>query len=211
MEIETILHYIDVYGYVIIFLFLFFGIVGIPAPEESLLFLLGVLIVHHTLSFEWALLSAFLGAFSGMLTAYMCGKYLGTPFVNKYGKYVGITIGRWQKVQKFYTKNVQKTIVFGFYLPGIRQISPYFAGMSRTPFGRFAFLSMLGTLLWITPFIAAGYYLGKIFHINPAYVPYVSVLFLVGFLVYVMTQFILKQWRSRRKRGESCKSSSRLK
>ena len=41
MNIETILHYIDIYGYLIIFLFLFFGIVGIPAPEESLLFLIG--------------------------------------------------------------------------------------------------------------------------------------------------------------------------
>ena len=134
MSIETVLQYIDMYGYIIIFLFLFFGIVGIPAPEESLLFLIGILIVHHQLLFGWALLSAILGAYSGMLTAYICGKYIGFPFINKYGKYIGITIGRWRKAQNAYTKNIKKTIVFGFYIPGIRQISPYFAGISGTPF-----------------------------------------------------------------------------
>ena len=193
MNIETILHYIEVYGYVIIFLFLFFGIVGIPAPEESLLFLIGVLIVHHKLSFGWAVLSASLGAFTGMLTAYACGKYMGVPFINKYGKYVGITIGRWRKAEDAYTKNVRKTILFGFYLPGIRQISPYFAGMTKTHFGEFSLLSLLGTLLWTVPFIGAGYYLGKVFRINPAYVPYVGILFLVLFLLYVLIQYIRKK------------------
>lgn len=190
MNIDTVLQYIDMYGYVIIFLFLFFGIVGIPAPEESLLFLTGILIVHHQLLFGWAVLSAILGAYSGMLTAYICGKYIGFPFINKYGKYVGITIGRWRKVQNAYEKNVQKTILFGFYIPGIRQISPYFAGMSKTPFYKYSLLALLGTLLWTVPIIGAGYYLGTVFHINPAYVPYLSILFFIVFLLYVLISYI---------------------
>lgn len=193
MSIETVLQYINVYGYVIIFLFLFFGIVGIPAPEESLLFLIGILIVHHQLLFGWALLSAILGAFSGMITAYICGKYIGFPFINKYGKYIGITIGRWRKAQNAYEKNFKKTIVFGFYIPGIRQISPYFAGMAKTPFTKFALLALLGTLLWTVPFIGAGYYLGKVFHINPDYVPYLGILFLIVFLLYVLIVSIKKK------------------
>ena len=193
MSIETVLQYIDMYGYIIIFLFLFFGIVGIPAPEESLLFLIGILIVHHQLLFGWALLSAILGAYSGMLTAYICGKYIGYPFINKYGKYVGITIGRWRKAQNAYTKNIRKTIVFGFYIPGIRQISPYFAGISGTPFYKFSLLALLGTFLWTIPFIGAGYYLGKVFHINPNYVPYLSILFLIIFLLYILVSYIRKK------------------
>ncbi len=190
MSVETILQYIDIYGYIIIFLFLFFGIVGIPAPEESLLFLIGILLVHHQLMVGWALLSAVLGAYSGMLTAYICGKYIGLPFINKYGKYVGITIGRWGKAQNAYTKNVKKTIVFGFYIPGIRQISPYFAGMAKTPFFQFSMFSLLGTLLWIVPYIGAGYYLGKVFHINPDYVAYLSILFIIIFFLYVFISYI---------------------
>lgn len=193
MNIETILHYIDSYGYVIIFLFLFFGIVGIPAPEESLLFLIGVLIAHHQLSFGMSIFCASLGAFIGMLTAYVCGKYIGSPFINKYGKYIGITIGRWKKAQDVYEKNVYKAIMLGFYMPGIRQISPYLAGMAKTSFGKFFLLSLLGTMLWTLPFIVAGYYIGKAFYINPAYVPYLGLVFLFVFLLYVLFQYIKKK------------------
>lgn len=114
MNIDGILHFIDLYGYLIIFLFLFMGIVGIPAPEESLLFLIGVLIGQNKLSFGLAVLSAFLGAFIGMLIAYVCGKYVGYPFIKKYGKYVGITNDRWEKVQKKYMKNTKKRLCLDF-------------------------------------------------------------------------------------------------
>ncbi|WML46025.1 DedA family protein [Neobacillus sp. PS3-40] len=192
MNIETVLNYIALYGYLIITLFLFFGIVGIPAPEESLLFLVGVLIVHHKLSFGPAVLSAVLGAFLGMLTAYFCGKYVGYPFIKKYGKYVGLTNERWENASTKYTKNVRKTILLGFYMPGIRQISPYFAGITKIPFRKFFVFSLLGTLLWTIPFIVAGYYAGKVFNINPEYVPYLGVFFLVVFLIYVLLKHFKK-------------------
>jgi membrane-associated protein len=148
MNINTILHYIELYGYIIIFLSLFFGIVGIPAPEESLLFLVGVLIVHQKLSFGLAVICSILGAFIGMLAAYACGKFIGYPFVKKYGKYVGITDERWEKARNKYTKNVRKEIFLGFYMPGLRQISPYFAGITNIPFKKFFQFSLLGSFLW---------------------------------------------------------------
>ena len=153
MSIETILHYIDIYGYFIIFLFLFFGIVGIPAPEESLLFLIGVFSVHHQLSFGRALLSAILGAFIGMFTAYICGKYIGLPFIKKYGKYVGITNERWEKVS---SESIREMSRKPFSLASICQASdksaPTLLECLRTPFFRVFFLfSFLGTLAWTTP------------------------------------------------------------
>ncbi|PJN90283.1 DedA family protein [Bacillus sp. mrc49] len=193
MNIDTILHFINIYGYLIIFLFLFLGIVGIPAPEESLLFLIGVLIVQDKLAFGLSVLSAFLGAFIGMLVAYVCGKYVGYPFINKYGKYVGITKERWEKAKINYMENIQKTIVFGFYIPGMRQISPYFAGISNIPFRKFFFLSLLGTFLWTVPFIVAGYYMGNAFNINPEYVPYLGVFFLFIFVLYGTFKYIKRK------------------
>lgn len=193
MNIQTITHYIEHYGYFVIFLFLFFGIVGIPAPEESLLFLIGVLSVHHQLTLGLAILCSILGAFVGMLTAYLIGKYAGSPMIKKYGKYVGITEDRWEKVSHNYTKNARKTILLGFYMPGIRQISPYFSGIMSIPFQRFFLYSLLGTLLWTIPFIATGYFAGKIFHVNPAFVPYVGVSLLILFFLYVAVKFIKKE------------------
>ncbi|MEH7075752.1 DedA family protein [Neobacillus drentensis] len=197
MNVETIINYINIYGYLVILLFLFFGIVGIPAPEESLLFLIGVLSFHHQLSLGLAMLCSILGAFIGMLTAFAIGKYLGSPFIKRYGKYVGITDVRWEKVSLKYTNNVRKTIVAGFYLPGIRQISPYFAGINKIPFRVFFFFSILGTLLWTIPFILAGYYGGKLFHINPNYVPYLGIAFFFLFLIYVIINYIIGKKRKK--------------
>jgi membrane-associated protein len=197
MNVETIINYINIYGYLVIFLFLFFGIVGIPAPEESLLLLIGVLSIHDKLSLGLVMLCSILGAFVGMLAAFTVGKYIGSPFFKRYGKYVGITEARWQKVSDKYTNNVRKTIVLGFYLPGIRQISPYFAGINKVPFRSFVFFSLLGTLLWTIPFILAGYYGGKLFHINPDYVPYVGIVFFFFFLIYVSTKYIIGKKRKK--------------
>jgi len=192
MNVETISYYINVYGYIIIFIFLFFGIVGIPAPEESLLFFLGILILHNQLSFLLTVLFSVLGAFIGMLTAYTCGKFLGNSFISKFGKYVGITDQRLEKVKGRYTINVHKSIIFGFYMPGIRQINPYFAGITKIPFLKFVLLSLVGSIVWTVPFILGGYYLGKVFNINPKYVPYLGVLFLFIFLISVLINYIKK-------------------
>jgi len=192
MNVDAISYYINVYGYIIIFIFLFFGIVGIPAPEESLLFFLGVLILHNQLSFILTVLFSVLGAFIGMLTAYACGTYLGKPFISKFGKYIGITEQRLENVKSRYADNVNRSIILGFFLPGIRQINPYFAGITKIPFLKFVVLSLIGAIIWTVPFIAGGYYLGKVFNINPKYVPYLGVLFLLIFLISVLMNYIKK-------------------
>ncbi len=194
MSIDAITQYIGLYGYIILFVCLFFGIVGIPAPEESLLFLTGILISHHQLSMGPALIYTELGAFIGMLVAYACGRYLGTPFINKFGKYIGLTQERWGNIENRYKKSAYKTITFGFYLPGIRQLSPYFAGISKVPFGRFFLFSLLGSVIWTIPIILVGYFTANSININPKYVPYVGVALFVIFIIYVLIKkFISKK------------------
>ncbi|MBM7587775.1 membrane protein DedA with SNARE-associated domain [Bacillus pakistanensis] len=195
MSIDTIEHYINSYGYIIIFFLLFFGIVGIPAPEESLLFLIGILIINEKLSFGYAVISALLGVFLGMLTAYGCGKFVGYPFIQKYGKYIGISTERWNKAKAKYTKNVKRTIVLGFYLPGIRQISPYFAGIAEIQFKTFFLYSLVGSLCWTIPFIVVGYYAGEYFEINPKYVPYLGLALLVIFLFSLSINYLKEKYR----------------
>jgi membrane protein DedA with SNARE-associated domain len=186
MDTNTILMYIHAHGYIIIFLFLFFGIVGIPAPEESLLFLLGVLIAHQQLAWEYCLFAGLLGVNAGMLSAYGAGFFLGHPFINKYGKYVGINKDRWHKADAAFRKYGRWTILFGYYLPGIRQISPYMAGMTNFPFVPFLLLSCIGSLLWTLPFVLLGAFFGERFNFPLSYIP------LIGLGMFVL--FILGVW-----------------
>ncbi|URT71340.1 DedA family protein [Cytobacillus firmus] len=189
MSTETIIEFISSYGYWIIFLFLFFGIVGIPAPEESLLFLIGVLIGNHRLSFAESAVCAEAGVLLGMLSAYWIGKKAGTSFLRKYGRYIGITEKRWNTAQKKYMENHRFMIFAGFYMPGIRQINPYLAGISQVPFHQYLLYSAAGSLSWVLPIIAAGYFAGSFFDINPEYVPYLGVLLLAVFVIYMLFKY----------------------
>ena len=193
MSIDTITQYIGSYGYIILFICLFFGIVGIPAPEESLLFLTGILISHNQLLMGPTIVLSELGAFVGMLTAYTCGKYLGKPFVSKFGKYIGLTNERWLNIETKYRSSAYKTITFGFYLPGIRQLSPYFAGIAKIPFLRFFLLSLVGSILWTVPFILIGYFTAETIYINPKYVPYFGVGLFVVFIIYLLVKAIISK------------------
>lgn len=184
MDNQLILSYIEAYGYMIIFLFLFFGIVGIPAPEESLLILVGVLIAHQQLTLQSSILVAFLGALTGMVIAYWAGSLLGNPFIEKFGRFVGLTIERRDKAMITFRTYANKTIIFGFYLPGVRQISPYIAGITKIPFYTFIAFSIIGVLLWVIPFILIGYFFGNM--INPSYVPLLGILFLLVFFLVVL-------------------------
>lgn len=197
MSIDAITEYINSYGYIILFICLFFGIVGIPAPEESLLFLTGILVSHHHLSMGESLIYSELGAFLGMLTAYFLGKYLGKPFVNRYGHYFGLTSEKWKTIEKRYRGNAHKAIIFGYYLPGIRQISPYFAGIAHISFRYFFWFSLIGSIIWTIPLILAGYYTAKVIYINPKYVPYFGVVLFVLFLI----QFLWKKMLPKNKRN----------
>ncbi|MBE1556085.1 DedA family protein [Sporosarcina limicola] len=196
MTIETIVHYLHMYGYVIIFLSLFFGIIGIPAPEESLLVLIGIACIPSELSLGYGVLSAFLGTFIGMIVAYLFGKQMGHSIVQKYGRFVGLTETRWMKVQEKYKKNIKRTVIFGLYLPGIRQINPYFAGATHVKFSTYLWCSFIGSILWTIPYIIGGYYLGSWFDIPLNYVSFFGFIFLFIFICSTLFKMVRKKIRN---------------
>lgn len=193
MTIETIMEYIADYSYIVIIVLLFFGIVGIPAPEESLLFLVGILIGYKQLNWFAATTGSALGVFVGMIVAYGIGRKIGEPFIRRYGKYVGLNEKNWNSVTKGYNRNAFRTIVFGLYMPGIRQLSPYFAGMVKVPFYQYCICVGFGTVIWTVPYIFGGYYLGTTFQISPNYAPYIGFIIFGIFILYVILKKYIKK------------------
>ena len=118
---EHIQAYIAAYGYIAIFVFLFFGIVGIPAPEESLLIFIGIALSQGTLHFFPALIAAFLGVITGMFTAYTIGYIIGKPVLYKLGKFIGLSQKKWDKATITFKKHALWSVTAGYFIPGIRQ------------------------------------------------------------------------------------------
>jgi membrane protein DedA with SNARE-associated domain len=198
MDTSILFSYVQSYGYVIIFLFLFFGIVGIPAPEESLLFFLGIVIARKQLLWEYCFIVSWGGVVIGMIAAYGIGRFLGAPFIKRYGKYVGIKEEKWERTRKLFHQYGKWVILFGYYVPGVRQISPYMAGVIRFPFRLFLLLASVGAAIWVIPIIVVGMLLGQHVQIPLIYFPMIGIalflLFLLG--VWVGQQFRKKSFEN---------------
>ncbi|MGV3487410.1 MAG: DedA family protein [Tuberibacillus sp.] len=187
--------FISAYGYIAIFILLFCGIVGIPAPEESMMVFVGIAIAQGSLKFGPALMAAFSGSVTGMIAAYVIGYLLGNPVLYKLGKFIGISQKKWDKAITTFKKHALWSIAVGFFIPGIRQINPYMAGISRTKIHFYLPSALLGALTWTTSFLLIGFFVGdrleKFFTLTPVHIAIGLTLLLFVFALFIAIQVIL--------------------
>ncbi len=153
---------ISQYGYFAIFGMLVLGIVGLPIPDEVMMTFVGYLSSIHLLNYELSLLISFSGAVSGMLISYFLGKKIGKPLLDKFGKWIGLTPKRLDTVHRWFEKYDPWTILFGYFVPGIRHVTCYLSGMNEMDMKRFLIYAGSGAFIWCLVFITIGYTIGVI-------------------------------------------------
>ncbi|OLN21832.1 hypothetical protein BTO30_12835 [Domibacillus antri] len=183
-----ILAYLSRYGYVILFLAGLLGIVGIPAPEESLFVYIGMLAKNGAISFTGAAASLISGAVTGMMISYTLGRVIGQPLLDRYGKYLGVTKKRLRKTIMHW--DLPKSLLAGFFIPGIRQFNPYFSGIAKFSITGYIALSVLGASIWVLLYMSAGFLISSYIQIEPLYLGIAGALFFTMFII----RFIVK-WR----------------
>lgn len=152
---------ISVLGYPGLFLGLLVEFVGIAFPGEIILAFTGFLVWNRHLELVPALLSAAAGALSGTLIAYFLGIQYGRPFLEKYGKYIFMRKKSISRAEKWFNKHSILVLLLGKFVPGVRPLSAYMAGIAHMKFWVFAPLSLIGVLLWCITFIVLGTKLGQ--------------------------------------------------
>jgi len=187
--------FIATYGDAAIFVLVFCGIVGIPAPEESMLVFVGLAASQGTLKLWSALIAAFSGSLTGMLAAYILGAVLGHRILVKIGKMIGISEKKWDKATTAFKKRALWAVAFGFFIPGIRQLNPYLSGISRLRFPLYFLSSAAGALSWTTTFLLIGYFVGdrfvKLLTLSPLAIGIGCSIILAGFVLFVFIQVLL--------------------
>lgn len=151
--------------YWILFLIIFAetGFVVTPfLPGDSLLFAAGALIAAGGTGLNIGLLALILivAAFTGNTVNYTLGNYLGHQ-VFKPGNRV-LKLEYYEKTKAFFDKHGGKAVIFSRFMPIIRTIAPFVAGVGRMPFARYSLYNIIGAVLWILIFLYAGYALGNV-------------------------------------------------
>ncbi|RYZ88254.1 MAG: DedA family protein [Proteobacteria bacterium] len=152
--------------YVIVFLVVFAetGLVVTPfLPGDSLLFALGALAAIPSSGLDvwtlWGLLMA--AAILGDNTNYQIGKHLGARFFIR-EKSMFLNPKYLERTNAFYQEHGGKTVLFARFMPIFRTFAPFVAGLGQMKFQKFVTYSVVGTVLWISSFLGAGFYFGNL-------------------------------------------------
>lgn len=152
----------SIYAYTLVFLVLFIetGIVIVPfLPGDSIIFLLGALCFSRGLGevfliFVVLSLAAIFGdSFNYVIGRYFGNKIIARKWINK--RYI-------TKTENFYHKYGAKTIILARFVPIVRTIAPFVAGIGRMNYKRFVFFNIIGGIMWVLLFLFAGYFFGNI-------------------------------------------------
>ncbi len=157
--VHTIIHWVAVHGYGVIYAVFALGIIGLPVPDEWMLAYLGHLLYKGRLLAAPTVAAAFFGSISGMTLNYWLGRTFGLYLAERFGRFVRLTPEKMGKVHDWYEHSGRWALLIGYFLPGVRHVSAVVAGTSKMTFWEFALFAYAGGFIWTGAFISLGYFL----------------------------------------------------
>ena len=191
---SQIIAWITQYGYLAIFVLLIFGIVGLPVPDETLLTFTGYLIYRGELSMPLAFAAAAAGSASGMTISYTLGRSFGLALLHRFGKHVHLTPERLARAHAWFERIGHWALTVGYFIPGVRHLTAYAAGMTEVAPHQFALFAYSGTVLWVTAFLSLGYFLGERWKVVELHVERYLVGFSIALAVLLGGYWIWRKW-----------------
>ncbi len=153
---------VDHYGYVGLFVGLLLGNVGFPVAAEVLVPVAGALVATGHLSSVWlAFAVAVGGELAGGSLGYAIGRYGGRTVAQRYGKYVGFHYERLDGLQAFFGRWGTFAVFLCRFIPMIRGLSPFVAGVAEMNLAAFYLWTLLGSGIFCAGLLALGSALGS--------------------------------------------------
>ena len=167
-HLQAFLQDYGVWVYAILFLIIFVetGLVVMPfLPGDSLLFATGMLAAQfpESLNVWLVMILLFIAAVIGDTLNYSIGKQVGMRIVNF--KILGkqpVKMEHINKTHSFYEKYGSKTIVIARFVPIVRTLAPFVAGIGKMNYATFLTYNIVGGFIWVFGITACGYFLGNI-------------------------------------------------
>lgn len=151
--------------YLILFLIIFAetGLVVTPfLPGDPLLFAAGALIAAGGTGLDIYFLGAILiaAAILGNATNYSIGRSLGGRVFKPTNKILKLEY--YESTNQFFEKHGGKAVIFSRFFPVLRTFVPFVAGVGKMKWSQFTFYNVVGAIVWIVFFLAAGYLFGNL-------------------------------------------------
>jgi membrane protein DedA with SNARE-associated domain len=148
-------------GYPGIFLLMVMESATLPVPSEVVLPLGGYLVYQGKLEFWSVVAVATIGSMIGTMVDYGIGYYLGRPAVLRYGRIVRFSQERLETTEKWFARHGNSVVLLARFVPLLRTLIAFPAGIVRMERKRFLAYSALGILVWDIALVYLGVVAGQ--------------------------------------------------
>lgn len=180
-----------------------------PIPSEVVLPLAGFLAQSGRLSLLGVLAASTLGSVLGALVFYALGAVLGLDrSIRLLSKIPLLDAGDLHHASAWFARHGRASVLFGRMVPGVRSLISLPAGAQRMPLVAFTVLTALGSALWNTLLVGAGYAFATQWDTVGSWASTASNVVLVV-LVVVFVGVLVRRALQRRADGAGTRSTAR--
>ncbi|MEV0050910.1 DedA family protein [Saccharopolyspora shandongensis] len=158
-----------------------------PIPSEVILPLAGFAASRGTMSLLGAILWTTLGSLVGAVVLYYLGAWLGRDRTRAIAaKLPLVKVSDVDRTEAWFARHGTKAVFLGRMVPIFRSFISLPAGVERMRMPAFLLLTALGSLIWNTALVLAGYLLGQSWWIVESYVGIFQKVVVVAVVVAVV-------------------------
>ncbi|WP_438856457.1 DedA family protein [Agromyces sp. M3QZ16-3] len=137
-----------------------------PLPSEVILPLAGFTASRGSFTLVEVLAWTTAGSIVGALALYLVGAVLGRARTRALVKAVPLVdVADVDRTEAWFDRHGRTAVFFGRMIPLFRSLVSIPAGVTRMPIAWFLALTTLGSIIWNTVFVIAGYLLGENWHV----------------------------------------------
>jgi membrane-associated protein len=179
--------------YAILFAVIFLQIGVLPfffLPSNPFLFVCGAVWAASGLNIALLIPVLIIAAILGNLTGYWLGSTVGQKFFVDYLKWPNQAA--LDKTRVFYDKHGEKGFLVTLFLPVIRTVAPFMAGITNMSFVKFVRSASAGAVIWVLVCVLAGYFFGNI----PVVKNHLGAITVAGLAIVIAFVLLSKLWKS---------------
>ncbi|WP_072801765.1 DedA family protein [Rhodococcoides yunnanense] len=177
-----------------------------PIPSELVLPLAGFSASQGAFSFGAALFWTTLGSVLGAVIVYAVGALIGRERTRTLVLRIPlIKASDFDRSETWFAKHGSKAIFLGRMVPLFRSFISLPAGIERMGMVTFLVLTSIGSLIWNTVFVTAGYQLGENWHFVEGYAGVLQKIVIVSVAIALVV-FVAMRLQSRRQAGKTDRS-----
>ncbi len=187
------------------YLFLFFvifcetGLVVTPfLPGDSLLFAAGAFAAQGDLNLGILFAALYLAAIGGDTANYWIGHFAGDKIHFKQDARI-LKRKYLEETHDFYDRHGKATIVLARFVPIVRTLAPFVAGLGKMRYRDFLDYNVIGGIAWVTLFVGAGFFFGSIGFVKDNFSVVIMAIVLIS-VVPILLKYVQEKLKGRKAR-----------